>query len=116
MCGSIFVVFDGKKNHSGDYVLFVKMFSNFNCLSSLKLWVQNFKPHSWWGVRDTTLCDKVCQWLVTGLWFSPGTLVSPSNKTDHHDITETVIVESGVKHHKPTYLTKILVLNTIITY
>ena len=23
------------------------------------------------GVLDTTLCDKVCQWLATGLWFSP---------------------------------------------
>jgi hypothetical protein len=22
------------------------------------------------GVLDTTLCDKVCQWLATGLWFS----------------------------------------------
>jgi hypothetical protein len=25
---------------------------------------------------DTTLCDKVCQLLATGWWFSPGTLVS----------------------------------------
>jgi hypothetical protein len=24
-----------------------------------------------WGVPDTTLCDKVCQWLATGRWFSP---------------------------------------------
>ena len=23
-----------------------------------------------WGVPDTTLCDKVCQWLATGRWFS----------------------------------------------
>ena len=34
------------------------------------------------GVLDTTLCDKVCQWLVTGQWFSPGPLVSSTNKTD----------------------------------
>ena len=40
------------------------------------------------GVLDTTLCDKVCQWLVTGGWFSSGTLVSSTNKTDHHDITK----------------------------
>jgi hypothetical protein len=26
--------------------------------------------------------------LTTGLWFSPGTLVSSTNKTDRHDITE----------------------------
>jgi hypothetical protein len=24
---------------------------------------------------DTTICDKVCQWLSTGRWFSPGTPV-----------------------------------------
>jgi hypothetical protein len=33
------------------------------------------------GVLDTTLCDKVCQWLATGQWFSPGTPVSSTNKT-----------------------------------
>ena len=22
---------------------------------------------------DTTVCDKVCQWLATGMWFSPST-------------------------------------------
>jgi hypothetical protein len=38
--------------------------------------------------------DKVCQWLEAGQWFSPGTLVSSTNKTDCHDLTE--IVESGV--------------------
>jgi hypothetical protein len=43
---------------------------------------------SWCSVLDTTLCDKVCQWLVTGWWFSPGTPVSSTNKTDRHDITE----------------------------
>ena len=48
-----------------------------------------FKPCSWWGVLYTTLCDKVCKWLVTGWWFSPGTPVFSTNKTDYHDITET---------------------------
>jgi len=36
-------------------------------------------------------CDKVCQWLVTGLRFSPGTPVSSSNKIDHHNITEILL-------------------------
>jgi hypothetical protein len=27
-----------------------------------------------------TLCDKVCQWLATGHWFSPGTPVPPAIK------------------------------------
>jgi hypothetical protein len=39
-----------------------------------------------------TLCDKVCQWLETGLWFCPSPLVSSTNKTDRHDITEIVLV------------------------
>jgi len=34
-------------------------------------------------VLDATLCDKVCQWLTTGRWFS---LVSSINKDDLHDI------------------------------
>ena len=62
------------------------------CLSplSLMLWV-------WISIRAkcTALCDKVCQWLATGQWFSPGTPVSSTNTTDRHDI-----VESGVKHHQ----------------
>jgi hypothetical protein len=45
----------------------------------------------WQGVFDTTLCDKVCQCLAAGQWFSPGTLVSSSNKTDHHDIIEILL-------------------------
>ena len=44
-----------------------------------------------WGVLDTTLCDKVCQWLAAGLWFSPGLPVSSTNKTNCHDITELLL-------------------------
>jgi len=36
--------------------------------------------------RCRTLCDKGCQWFATGWWFSPGSLVSSTNKTDCHDI------------------------------
>jgi hypothetical protein len=39
-------------------------------------------------VLDTTLCDKVCQLLVAGWWFSP---VSSTNKTEWHDITEILL-------------------------
>ena len=64
------------------------------CLSPLMLWLQI--PLT---VRCTqyTLCDKICQWMATGRWFSLGTLVSSINKTGCHDITN--IVESGIKHH-----------------
>jgi hypothetical protein len=53
------------------------------CLSSLMLWV-------WISIRarHTTLCDKVCQWLAKGRWFSLCIPVSSTNKTDCHDITE----------------------------
>jgi hypothetical protein len=58
------------------------------CLSPLKLWVRiPFRQ----GVLDTTLCDKVCQWLATGHWFSASTLVSSTNETDSHDITEVLL-------------------------
>jgi hypothetical protein len=43
------------------------------------------------AVLDTTLCDKVCQWLAAGLWFPLGPPVSSPNKTDCHDITEILI-------------------------
>jgi hypothetical protein len=39
----------------------------------------------------TTICAKVCQWLTTGLWFSLGTPISSTNKTDRHDITEILL-------------------------
>ena len=44
-----------------------------------------------WGVLDTTLCDKISQWLATGRWFSPGTPVSSTNKANRHDITEILL-------------------------
>jgi hypothetical protein len=43
------------------------------------------------GVLDTALCDKVCQWLAPGQWFSPGTPVSSTNTTDRHDMTEILL-------------------------
>ena len=44
--------------------------------------------------------QQVCQWLATGQWFSLGTPVSSTNKTDGQ--YNWNIVESGVKHHKPS--------------
>jgi len=37
---------------------------------------------------DATLCDKVCQWVVAGRWYFPGTTVFSTNKTGRDDITE----------------------------
>ena len=43
------------------------------------------------GVLDTTLYEQVCQWLGTAQWFSLGTPVSSTNKTDFQDITEILL-------------------------
>ena len=77
---------------------------NYLCnqyLSPLTLWVQNPLRRD---VLDTTLCDKVCQWLVTGRLFSPDTSVSSINKTDCLDITEILCAESCVNRHIPRLL------------
>jgi hypothetical protein len=37
---------------------------------------------------------KVCQRLVAGWWFSLGTLVSSTNKTDYHDIAEILLLNT----------------------
>jgi hypothetical protein len=42
------------------------------------------------GVLDTTLYDKVCQWLAADRCFFPGTPVSSTNETDRHEIIETL--------------------------
>ena len=49
------------------------------------------EPRSCRGVPNTTLCDKVCQGLATGQWFSLGTPVSSTIKTDRHNITEILL-------------------------
>jgi hypothetical protein len=56
------------------------------CLSPLMLWVRISIR-----ARCTTLCDRVCQWLATSRWFSPGPPVSSTYKTDRHDITEILL-------------------------
>jgi hypothetical protein len=37
---------------------------------------------------------------TTGLWVSAGTLVSSTNKSDSHDITE-ILLKVALKHHNP---------------
>ena len=46
------------------------------------------------GVLDTTLCDKVCQCLVAGSRFSPG--------TDRHDIAK-ILLKGALKTINQTY-------------
>jgi hypothetical protein len=41
-------------------------------------------------------CDKGGQLLATGRWFSPGPLISSTNKTDHHDVTEILLKQTCI--------------------
>ena len=68
-------------------IIMVVGFTTTCAISAYYHWSCEFELCSWWGVLDT-LCDKACQWLATGWWFSP---VSSINKTDHHDITEILL-------------------------
>jgi hypothetical protein len=84
-------------------ILYIRFFWNFATrMSTIKIllsvnWLSINHVHSFMiipfrrGVIDIKLCDKVCQWLAAGLWFSLGTLVSSTNKTDHHNITEILL-------------------------
>jgi hypothetical protein len=47
-------------------------------------------------VLDTTLCDKVCQLLATGRWFSTGSPLFSNNKTfngeaKHSKVTPNIL-------------------------
>ena len=56
------------------------------------------------GVFDTTLCDKVCQWITTCRWFSP---VSATIKTVRHDITEILFKVALRTLNQPTTRVKL---------
>jgi hypothetical protein len=66
----------------------VQSFKYWNILTPLTLRVRTPLRR---GVFDTTLCDKVCQWHAAGRWFSPGTPVSSTNKTNGHDKTDILL-------------------------
>ena len=61
------------------------MYLCIQCLSPLKMWVWILL------MARCTLCDKVCQWLATGRWFSPWYYSSSTKKTYHHDIAKILL-------------------------
>ena len=64
--------------------------------------VRSNHGHGWRGVLYTFLFNKVCQGLVVGWWFSPGSLgFSSTNTTNRPRQYNWNIFESGVKHHTP---------------
>ena len=50
--------------------------------------------------------------LTTDRWFSPGTPVSSTNKTDRHDITE-ILMKVALNTIKPTHRFELVFLNPI---
>ena len=63
-----------------------------NMLAQYKLFQHSlFFSFPFFCVLDTTSCDKVCQWLAAGRWFSLSTSVFSINKTDRHDLTELLL-------------------------
>jgi len=80
------------------------------CLSPLTLWVRIPLRR---GALDTTLCDKVYQWLATGRWFFPGTPVSTTNKTDRHDITE-ILLKVALNTIKPNQTNQIYSITSFL--
>ena len=77
----------------------VQSYSIFIFGNTLVLWVRISIR-----ARCTTLYDKVCQWLATGRWFSPGPpgiRFPPSlNWPPRYNWN---IVENGFKHHQTIY-------------
>jgi len=65
--------------------------NNYQCNESLSPLTLKIRIPLRRGALDTTLCDKVGQWLATGRWFSVGTPVSSTNYTDRHDITDILL-------------------------
>ena len=51
-------------------------------------WSCEFFPRSWRDVLDKTLCDTVCQYLVTSRRFSP---VFSTTKSNRHGLTEILL-------------------------
>jgi hypothetical protein len=84
-----------------------ELYFNYSCIYQSTESCE-FEPRSWRGVLDTTLCDKVCQWLATGRWFSPGTPVSSTNKTDRHDMAKVLltVASNTTSHHKTESILK----------
>ena len=70
---------------SWSYGSWIYNYLHNQCLSPLTLWVWILLRR---GVLHTTLCDKSLSVACSRSWFSLGTPISSTSKTDSHDITE----------------------------
>ena len=60
-------------------VIVIGFINTYMYAISTYYWSYEFEFRPWRGVLDT-ICDKVCQWLAAGQWFSPCTPTSLTNK------------------------------------
>ena len=67
-------------------------------------------------VLNTTLCDEVDQWLAAGRWFSQGTLVFTTNKTEHYDITVILLMKVALSIIPPLTRQKQVIRKKIIEH
>ena len=67
-------------------------------VQSLPITTKVVSSNSVHGEVNTTLYGKVCQLLATGQWFSLGTRVSSTNKTDCHDMTDEILLKVALNN------------------
>jgi hypothetical protein len=72
----------------GNCVHMIVGFASTSAITSYLHWSCEFESHSWQSVLDANLCDKVYQWHLADLWFSPNIADFFTNLTDCHDVTE----------------------------
>ena len=80
-------------NHRGVIVVVFRMVVGFTATFAISVfhhWSCEFEFHSG-EVYLIELYVIKFQWLATGWWFSPGTPVSSTNKTDCHNIIEMLL-------------------------
>ena len=105
--------FRGRNGHARMVVGFITTY----VISTYHHWCWEFESRSGRGVHVPTLCDKVCQWLATGQWFSPGPPVSSTNKTDRHHITEILlkVALNTIKQYLTSFFSVLSKLSRIVS-
>ena len=80
------------RGHHGRDRIIVR-FTTICAISAYHHWKSKFKPCSWKGVLETTLCDTVCQRIAPDRigGFLRVLRFPPTNKTDRHDIAEILL-------------------------
>ena len=88
----------GRRGHSHDRM--IVWFTTTYAISAYHHWCCEFESRSGRGKQHYVI--KSCQGLATGQWFSPGSPVSSTNKTDFYLVVlyNGNIAKSDVKQHK----------------